>query len=182
MAESSSAPRSASRSQTIGDKFTSTGVSYVDNPGMGGEGQQAGHGGGSSAHRKKAMLMKLHAEEYWWTLAGFIGVLTIAHITDLISNYIMIYLTSPRSSDIEKSPSTQSPRSSSLLARVWRAIKSSANIVLFRITLPFQPLHNINNVAEAILVLAYMGAIVAWALVGNDLNMPSVSQTFFLSL
>lgn len=163
-----------------GNSSTNGGSGGSSTKGSGG-GQNSGHGGGGG-HGSNAAMMKLHAKEYWWTMAGFIGVLAIVHATDLISNSIVVYLTSRRSTDVEKSFSGPSPCSSSFPTRAWRATKSLLNTVLFRITIPMQSFHNLTNIAEVILVLAYMGAIVAWALIGSNLGTPTVSSILVLVL
>lgn len=134
----------------------------------------------SAAHRR--YLIYLFSMEYWWTIGGFLGVLTILHLAHLISDWIILFSAKSRYVDPEKSANRSLPRSKSSITRIWRSAKSLVNIVLFRLPIPLKKIHNIGNVAEVLCIGAYIGATLAWALMSTpDINLPTVSISAKLS-
>lgn len=131
----------------------------------------------AAAREHAAYLAHLYSMEYWETIGGVIGMLAILHVAALVSSWATSTSNRKASlSDTEKGPSTGSPPSS--VVRLWRALKSFINILLYRVRIPFQSIHNLGNLAEILCVFSYMGACIAWALMNTpDVRLASVSRT-----
>lgn len=129
----------------------------------------------ASASAQRKHLVSLYSNEYWWTLGGFIGVLAVLHLAQLLSHWILLRRHS-RSNDSELGGSRARRRPPSVVSRLWRASASLVNIILYRLPIPLRRVHNLGNLAEILCVGAYMGATLAWALMHTpDVNVPTVS-------
>jgi len=137
----------------------------------------------SPAYAHRIFLMKLYAKEYWWSIAGFIGVLVVLNLVGHVHTYFTLrsVKTSPSPfSDAERAAAARPLRRplSPFPVRVCRSARALLNIALFRTVPPLRPLHNFSNVSEALVVGAYIGATIAWALMGTpDVNRPNVSNS-----
>lgn len=98
--------------------------------------------------------------EYWWTIAGCVGVLAIINLFTRVAQWNTIRRSSSTPLDAENGSRSVPPRSTSSLGRLVDSIKAAANIVLYRVTIPLIGL----NIAEFLVVGAYMGGTITWAL------------------
>lgn len=156
----------------------SRGTVPASGSGGGGPGLAASAVASARAHRK--YLINLYVKEYWWSIAGFIGILAVLHLAGLASSWIILRSARVHSSstpDEEKGSVAVSsaPPPSSFLVRAWRSARAFVNIALFRTALPLRWLHNLSNVSEALVIGAYFGATIAWALMNAvDVHKPTV--------
>lgn len=130
----------------------------------------------SAAFARRRYLSHLVSMEYWWSIGGFIGVLTILRIMTLVSMWIAL-----RSSKEEKPDGREEgsrgfhSRSNSLISRMWRSANALKNIILFRLPIPLRRVHNLSNLAEVLCVGAYIGGCLAWTLMDTpNIDIPTV--------
>lgn len=125
----------------------------------------------TAASIRRKYLAHIVSMEYWWSIGGFIGVLAILHMVELIATWATLRATG-NEAELEARPPV---RRTSSASRVWRSAKSLVNIVLYRLPIPLRRLHNISNLSEVLCVFAYIGATLSWALMKTpDIDTPSV--------
>ncbi|KAF8319363.1 hypothetical protein DL93DRAFT_2053705 [Clavulina sp. PMI_390] len=110
--------------------------------------------------------MNLYGKEYWWSIGGFIGVLTILNIVGRLSNWVELRVSSLPDTEGGRGPRQRRP--SSVLVRLWRSFTSLLSIFLFRLSFPLRSLHKVQSIAEFACVGAYIGATVGWTFMNTD--------------
>jgi hypothetical protein len=154
--------------------------SAIPSSGSGGGPAGLAESAAASARAHRKYLMNLYPKEYWWSIAGFVGVLAVLHLAGLVSTWIILRPARVRPSsppDDEKGSVARplAPSLSSVPVRAWRSARAFVNIALFRTVLPLRWLHNLSNVSEVLVTGAYFGATIAWALMDAvDINNPAV--------
>lgn len=128
----------------------------------------------TAASIRRKYLVHIVSMEYWWSIGGFIGVLAILHLVQLITTWITLRT----AGNVKQAPEPEARhpvRRTSSTSRLWRSAQSFVNIILYRLPIPLRRLHNISNVSEVLCVFAYIGATLSWALMKTpDIDTPSV--------